>query len=59
LLVLAACGFAAYVFLPALAVAGPKWLVQTAFARTVSALAPLVAAGVAVRLAPVFVRRET
>jgi hypothetical protein len=59
LLVLAACGFAAYVFLPALAVAGPRWLVQTAFARTVSALAPLVAAGVAIRLAPVFGKRET
>nr|MDQ5871858.1 hypothetical protein [Acidobacteriota bacterium] len=55
LLVLAACGVAAYLFLPALAVAGPKWLVETAFARTVSALAPLVAAGVAIRLAPVFV----
>lgn len=54
LLVLAACGFAAYVFLPALAVAGPKWLVETSLARTVSALAPLVAAGVAVRLVPVF-----
>jgi hypothetical protein len=51
---LAACGFAAYVFLPSLAVAGPAWLVQTAFARTVSALAPLVAAGVAARRGPVF-----
>lgn len=58
LLVLAACGFAAYLVLPALAVAGPTWLVQTAFARTVSALAPLVAAGVAVRLGPVFAARE-
>lgn len=56
LLVLAACGVAAYLFLPALAVAGPKWLVATAFTRTMSALAPLVAAGVAIRLAPVFVR---
>ncbi|HZI66021.1 MAG TPA: hypothetical protein VFF17_05595, partial [Thermoanaerobaculia bacterium] len=54
LLVLAACGFAAYLFLPALAVAAPRWLVQTALARTVSALAPLVAAGVAMRLVPVF-----
>ncbi|HVE66520.1 MAG TPA: hypothetical protein VNC59_08060, partial [Thermoanaerobaculia bacterium] len=54
LLVLAACGFAAYLFLPALAVAGPRWLVQTSLARTVSALAPLVAAGLAMRLAPVF-----
>jgi hypothetical protein len=59
LLALAACGFAAYVFLPALAVAGPKWLVATSLARTVSALAPLVAAGVAVRLVPVFPSRET
>lgn len=59
LMVLAACGFAAYVLLPVLAVAGPAWLVQTAFARTVSALAPLVAAGLAVRLAPVFGNRET
>lgn len=54
LLSLAACGFAAYVLLPSLAVAGPAWLVQTAFARTVSALAPLVAAGIAARLVPVF-----
>lgn len=54
LLVLAACAFAAYLFLPALAVAGPKWLVATALARTVSGLAPLVAAGVTLRLVPVF-----
>jgi hypothetical protein len=54
LLVLAGCGFAAYLFLPALAVKGPAWLVETAFFRTTAALAPLVAAGVAVRLLPVF-----
>ncbi len=54
LLALAACGLAAYVFLPALAVAGPKWLVATSLARTVSALVPLAAAGIAVRLVPVF-----
>ncbi len=54
LLALAACGFAAYLFLPALAVEGPAWLVETAFYRTTAALAPLVAAGVAVRLVPVF-----
>lgn len=54
LLLLAACGLAAYLFLPALAVAGPEWLVGTAFFRTTAALAPLVAAGVAVRLVPVF-----
>jgi hypothetical protein len=54
LLALAACGFAAYLFLPSLAVEGPAWLVETAFFRTTAALAPLVAAGVAVRLVPVF-----
>lgn len=54
LLVLAGCGFAAYLFLPALAVKGPAWLIETAFFRTTAALAPLVAAGVAVRLTPVF-----
>jgi hypothetical protein len=59
LLALAACGLAAYLFLPALAVQGPAWLVETAFFRTTAALAPLVAAGVAVRLVPVFVKRET
>jgi hypothetical protein len=61
LLALAAGAFGAYLFLPALAVAGPTWLVETAFFRTVAALAPLVAAGIAVRLVPVFadVRRET
>ena len=57
LLALAACGFAAYLFLTSLAVEGPAWLVETAFFRTTAALAPLVAAGVAVRLVPVF--RET
>lgn len=56
LLALAACGFAAYLFLPALAVEGPAWLVETAFYRTTAALAPLVAAGVAVRLVPVWGR---
>jgi hypothetical protein len=59
LLLLAACGFAAYLFLPSLAVEGPEWLVETAFFRTTAALAPLVAAGVTVRLVPVFVKRET
>ena len=54
LLALAACGLAAYLFLPALAVEGPAWLVETAFFRTTAALAPLLAAGVAVRLLPVF-----
>lgn len=59
LLALAACGLAAYLFLPALAVAGPRWLVETAFFRTTAALAPLVAAGVGVRLIPVFEKRKT
>jgi hypothetical protein len=59
LLALAACGFAAYLFLPSLAVQGPAWLVETAFFRTTAALAPLVAAGVAVRLIPVFGTRDT
>jgi len=54
LLALAACGLAAYLFLPALAVEGPAWLVETAFFRTTAALAPLVAAWVTVRLLPVF-----
>jgi len=59
LLALATCGLAAYLFLPALAVEGPAWLVETAFFRTSAALAPMVAAGVAVRLAPVFGTRNT
>jgi hypothetical protein len=59
LLALAACGLSAYLFLPALAVAGPAWLVETAFFRTTAALAPLVAAGVAVRLIPVVGNRES
>jgi hypothetical protein len=59
LLALAVCGLSAYLFLPALAVAGPAWLVETAFFRTTAALAPLVAAGVAVRLIPVMGNRES
>jgi hypothetical protein len=54
LLALAACGVAAYLFLPALAVRGPAWLVGTAFFRAVAALAPLVAAGAAARLIPLW-----
>jgi hypothetical protein len=54
LLALAACGVAAYLFLPALAVREPAWLVGTAFFRTVAALAPLVAAGAAARLIPLW-----
>jgi hypothetical protein len=51
LLLLAGVCAAAYLFVPALAVAGPAWLVQTALARTLAALGPLLAAAVAVRLA--------
>jgi len=58
LLALAVCGFAAYLFLPALAVEGPAWLVETAFFRTTAALAPLVTAGVAARLAGVVNREQ-
>jgi hypothetical protein len=54
LLALAACGLAAYLFLPALAIEGPEWLVRHSFFRTTAALAPLVAGGVAIRLIPVF-----
>ena len=53
LLVLAAIGLAAYVLLPALAVLGPDWLARSSLARTAAALAPLVAAGIAGRFAPV------
>jgi hypothetical protein len=40
----------AYLFVPSLAVLGPDWLVRTSLARTLSALAPLTAAAVAIRL---------
>ena len=50
LLVLAAAGVAAYVLLPVFAVRGPAWLLETTLLRTAAALAPLVAAGAAVRL---------
>ena len=59
LLALAACGLGAYLLLPSLAVAGPAWLVRTASFRTIAALAPLAAAGLAVRLAPLFGTRDT
>jgi len=49
LLALAACGFAAYLLLPAFAVRGPEWLVATALPRTTAGLAPLVAAAVGSR----------
>ena len=49
LLLLAACGLAASVLLPAFAVRGPAWLVGTSLLRTASALVPLAGAGLAVR----------
>jgi hypothetical protein len=51
LLLLASCGLAAYLILPAFAVRGPAWLVQTTLLRTTAALAPLLAAAIAVRFA--------
>jgi hypothetical protein len=44
----------AYAVLPAFCVLGPAWLVQTAFVRTASALAPLVFAAAALRVGPLF-----
>ncbi len=52
LLLLTACGLAAYLILPALAVRGPEWLIQTTLLRTTAALAPLVAVAIAIRFAP-------
>ncbi len=54
LLALAALPLFAYAALPAFCVWGPDWLVRTAFARTSAALAPLLAAALALRLSPVF-----
>ena len=56
LLALAALPLLAYAVLPAFCVWGPDWLVRTAFARTSAALAPLLAAALALRLSPVFAR---
>jgi hypothetical protein len=50
MLLLAAAPLAVYAALPAFCVLGPDWLARTAFARTAAALAPLAAAGVALRL---------
>jgi hypothetical protein len=49
LLLLAAAALAAYLVIPALAVRGPAWLVETTLRRTSAALVPLVVAGIAVR----------
>ena len=51
LLALVLISAAVYLLLPAFAVAGPEWLVRTSFARTSSALAPLMTAAIAIRLA--------
>lgn len=50
ILAVSALAVAAYLLLPAIAVRGPDWLVRTTFVRTAAALAPAIAAGVAVRL---------
>ncbi len=50
LLLLASLCALAYLLVPSLAVLGPEWLIRTSFARTVCALAPLAAAGIACRL---------
>jgi hypothetical protein len=49
LLVLGLVCAAVYMLLPSLAVLGPEWMIRTSFARTTSALAPLAAAGIALR----------
>jgi hypothetical protein len=53
ILALAGVSLAAYLLLPALAVAGPAWLISTTLARTAAALAPMAAAGITARLARV------
>lgn len=50
LLIQAGLCLAAYILLPALALRGPGWLVRAALGRTAAALAPLLTAGIAVRL---------
>jgi hypothetical protein len=49
LLLLAAAALAAYLVVPAFAVKGPAWLVETTLRRTAAALVPLAAAGIAAR----------
>jgi hypothetical protein len=48
LLLVAICALG-YLLVPSLAVLGPEWLIRTSLARTVCALAPLAAAGIASR----------
>ena len=50
MLILCAAAVAIYLALPALAVQGPEWLATWSLGRTVSALAPIAAAAVALRL---------
>jgi hypothetical protein len=50
LLLLASVCALAYLLVPSLAVLGPDWLIRNSLARTVCALAPLAAAGIATRL---------
>jgi hypothetical protein len=52
ILLLAAAAAAVYLLLPAFAVRGPVWMVQTTLTRIGAALAPLAAAGIALRFAP-------
>ncbi len=49
MLALGACGLAAYLLLPAFAVRGPSWLIQTSLPRTSAGLVPLAAGALAVR----------
>jgi hypothetical protein len=57
-LILGLVALAAYLTLPAFAVMGPVWLVQTTLFRTAAALVPLAAAGLAGRLASVYAAPE-
>ena len=50
MLILCAAAVAIYLALPALAVQGPEWLVTWSLGRTVAALAPIVAAALALRI---------
>ena len=50
ILAIVGMALAAYVLIPAAAARGPEWLVNTTLRRTASALAPLAAAGIALRV---------
>jgi hypothetical protein len=52
ILLLSASAAAVYLLLPAFAVRGPVWMVQTTLTRIGAALAPLAAAGIALRFVP-------